>query len=285
MVDGRTARRRPNGQPSAIFRSTASGSASSASPTRTSRSCVFPGALGPFRSRSDCRPSTPRRRGSRERASMPSWRWPQRRDGRQADRPDRAGRRPGRRRDGVDVVIGDHTDIQVLTTRPNGVLLTENRSKGVRFTRVRLVVDTARARWSTRRPTSTGRGSSASRRTRRSRPGSTSSTRSWRRSWQRRSGHRPWRSRAPTPAAPRRPHLRELVGNVVTDAMRTTYGDRLRDHQLRRPPRRPDLPDHGRRGRDFCPAELPPNAITRGQVLTVLPFGNVVGTVRSPARS
>ena len=39
----------------------------------------------------------------------------------------------------VDVVIGDHTDQQVLTTRPNGVLVTENRSKGLRFTRVRLV--------------------------------------------------------------------------------------------------------------------------------------------------
>jgi 2',3'-cyclic-nucleotide 2'-phosphodiesterase (5'-nucleotidase family)/predicted AlkP superfamily phosphohydrolase/phosphomutase len=41
----------------------------------------------------------------------------------------------------VDAVIGDHTDQQVLTTRPNGVLTTENRSKGLRFTRVRLVID------------------------------------------------------------------------------------------------------------------------------------------------
>ena len=40
----------------------------------------------------------------------------------------------------VDAVIGDHTDQQVLTTRPNGVLVTENRSKGLRFTRVRLVI-------------------------------------------------------------------------------------------------------------------------------------------------
>src|SRR6185312_8475140 len=43
----------------------------------------------------------------------------------------------------VDAVIGDHTDMQVLTTRPNGVLVTENRSKGIRFTRVRLVVDSS----------------------------------------------------------------------------------------------------------------------------------------------
>jgi 2',3'-cyclic-nucleotide 2'-phosphodiesterase (5'-nucleotidase family) len=42
---------------------------------------------------------------------------------------------------GVDVVIGDHTDFQVVSRRPNGVLTTENRSKGLRFTRVRLVID------------------------------------------------------------------------------------------------------------------------------------------------
>ena len=40
----------------------------------------------------------------------------------------------------VDAVIGDHTDQQVLTTTASGVLVTENRSKGLRFTRVRLVI-------------------------------------------------------------------------------------------------------------------------------------------------
>jgi 2',3'-cyclic-nucleotide 2'-phosphodiesterase (5'-nucleotidase family)/predicted AlkP superfamily phosphohydrolase/phosphomutase len=44
---------------------------------------------------------------------------------------------------GVDVVIGDHTDFQVVSRRPNGVLATENRSKGLRFTRIRLVIDTS----------------------------------------------------------------------------------------------------------------------------------------------
>lgn len=43
---------------------------------------------------------------------------------------------------GVDAVLGDHTDFQVAATRGNGVLVTENRSKGIRFTRVRLAVDT-----------------------------------------------------------------------------------------------------------------------------------------------
>jgi 2',3'-cyclic-nucleotide 2'-phosphodiesterase (5'-nucleotidase family)/predicted AlkP superfamily phosphohydrolase/phosphomutase len=42
---------------------------------------------------------------------------------------------------GVDVLIGDHTDFQVVSRRTNGVLVTENRSKGLRFTRVRIVVD------------------------------------------------------------------------------------------------------------------------------------------------
>ena len=37
---------------------------------------------------------------------------------------------------GVDVAIGDHNDIQVIATRPNGVLVTENRGKGIRFTRI-----------------------------------------------------------------------------------------------------------------------------------------------------
>ena len=43
---------------------------------------------------------------------------------------------------GVDAVIGDHTNFQVVSTRPNGVLVVENLSKGVRFTRVRLIVNT-----------------------------------------------------------------------------------------------------------------------------------------------
>ena len=42
---------------------------------------------------------------------------------------------------GVDVVMGDHNDLQVNGVRPNGVLVTENRGKGLRFTRVTLVVD------------------------------------------------------------------------------------------------------------------------------------------------
>jgi 2',3'-cyclic-nucleotide 2'-phosphodiesterase (5'-nucleotidase family) len=41
----------------------------------------------------------------------------------------------------VDAVVGDHTNFQVLEVRSNGVLVTENLSKSARFTRLRLVVD------------------------------------------------------------------------------------------------------------------------------------------------
>ncbi len=41
----------------------------------------------------------------------------------------------------VDVVVGDHTNFQVVTTRPNGVLAVENLSRGIRFLRVRIFVD------------------------------------------------------------------------------------------------------------------------------------------------
>jgi 2',3'-cyclic-nucleotide 2'-phosphodiesterase (5'-nucleotidase family) len=183
----------------------------------------------------------------------------------------------------LDAVIGDHTDFQVLTTRPNGVLVTENRSKGIRFTRVTLVVDTT---------TNTVVYKTAD-------------------------FHKPWTiGVTPDPAiqaridalnAQLRPILggtigsstkfvprtdqcgntagrtcESLVGNIVTDAMRTAYADIgvrfaiTNSGGLRADLTCPtnDSPD------DFCPAYTPPPfPITRGQVLAVLPFGNVVTTL------
>ncbi len=181
---------------------------------------------------------------------------------------------------GVDAVIGDHTNVQVLTTRPNGVLLTENLSKGARFTRIRLVVDanTKAVVYKTA------------------------------------DFHRPWTiGVTPDPAikatiddltAQLAPILgtvignstveilrsdvcgrvdgrlcESLVGDVATDAMRDAYGadfaitnsGGLRD--------RLTCPSAGG-GTGFCPAFTPPPyLITRGQVLAVLPFGNVVVTL------
>lgn len=70
-----------------------------------------------------------------------------------------------------------------------------------------------------------------------------------------------------------------LVGDVTTDAMRTTYGTDFaitNSGGLRADLTCPTVDNPG----DFCPPRTPPNfQITDGQVLTVLPFGNVVATL------
>ena len=181
---------------------------------------------------------------------------------------------------GVDVVIGDHTNLQVNAVRPNGVLVVENLSRGVRFTRVRIVVDAAADAvvYATA------------------------------------DHHLPWNiGIEPDPAiqalidelaaelapilstvvgvssvqVPRsdacgRPDGRlceSRIGNAVTDAMRETYGVDFaitNSGGLRADLTCPTTDDPS----DFCPAFTPPPyPITRGQILAVLPFGNVVSTV------
>jgi len=70
-----------------------------------------------------------------------------------------------------------------------------------------------------------------------------------------------------------------FVGDVTTDAMRTTYGTDFaitNSGGLRANLTCPVVDSPG----DFCPAYTPPNfPITDGQVLTVLPFGNTVVTL------
>jgi 2',3'-cyclic-nucleotide 2'-phosphodiesterase (5'-nucleotidase family)/predicted AlkP superfamily phosphohydrolase/phosphomutase len=181
---------------------------------------------------------------------------------------------------GVDVAIGDHTDFQVVDTRPNGVLVTENRSKGIRFTRITIVVDQ--------------RGKKVVYKTA--------------------DFHKPW-TIGVTPDPDIQAEIDELnaqlapifntvigestvfipradacgndvgrtceslVGNIVTDSMRLTYGTDFaitNSGGLRADLTCPttDNPD------DFCPAYTPPPyPITRGQNLAVLPFGNVVATL------
>jgi 2',3'-cyclic-nucleotide 2'-phosphodiesterase (5'-nucleotidase family) len=183
----------------------------------------------------------------------------------------------------VDAVIGDHTDFQVVTTRSNGVLLVENRSKGLRFTRLQLIVDTSSKAVV----------------------------------YKTANFHRPWdigvtpdaaiqaridqlnAQLAPilgtqigsaTKAIPRadqcgRPDGRlceSLVGNVTTDAMRTKYAPIGVEFAITNAGGlRADLtcPTTDNPS-DFCPAFAPPPyPITRGQVLGVLPFGNIVVTL------
>jgi 2',3'-cyclic-nucleotide 2'-phosphodiesterase (5'-nucleotidase family) len=183
----------------------------------------------------------------------------------------------------VDAVIGDHTDFQMLSNRPNGVLLTENRSKGVRFTRVRLIVDTVANQVV----------------------------------YKTADFHKPWdigvtpdptiQARIDALNAELAPILNtqigssskfipradqcgngngrtceSLVGDVVTDSMRTTYAPTgvqfaiTNSGGLRADLTCPTTDNPN----DFCPAYTPPPyPITRGQVLTVLPFGNIVVTV------
>jgi 2',3'-cyclic-nucleotide 2'-phosphodiesterase (5'-nucleotidase family)/predicted AlkP superfamily phosphohydrolase/phosphomutase len=193
----------------------------------------------------------------------------------------------------VDAVIGDHTDFQVLTTLSNGVLVTENRSKGVRFTRVRLTVNT-----------------------------STKSV-----VYKTADFHKPWdigvtpdpaiqarindlnaqlapifntlvgqstvvipRADACTAATGRTDGraCESLIGDLVTDAIRSQYGT---DFALTNSGGlRADLTCPAGaadpNANDFCPPSLYPvpdgtgrYPITRGQVLGVLPFGNVSATL------
>jgi 2',3'-cyclic-nucleotide 2'-phosphodiesterase (5'-nucleotidase family) len=177
---------------------------------------------------------------------------------------------------GVDLHVGDHTDVQVSALRPNGTLLVENRSKGVMFTRVRLVIDVESGELVYRTA----------------------------------DHHRPWNiGVAPDPelaatlerltgelapilgrviGAAVQPIPRadacgmetgrtceSLIGNVVTDALRATYGTDFAitnsggiRADLTCPPE----------GSDLCPADAGEHPITEGQVLTMLPFGNVAVT-------
>jgi 2',3'-cyclic-nucleotide 2'-phosphodiesterase (5'-nucleotidase family) len=190
---------------------------------------------------------------------------------------------------GVDAVIGDHTDFQVLTTRPNGVLVTENRSKGIRFTRVRLVLDatTQKVVYKTA------------------------------------DFHKPWDIGVTPDAAikakidalntqlapvfntvvgkstvviPRADacgqstgrSCESLIGDLVTDALRWSYSTDFaltNSGGLRADLTCPVAPSDPNSG-DFCPPSVYPvpdvtgkYPITRGQVLGVLPFGNVSATL------
>jgi 2',3'-cyclic-nucleotide 2'-phosphodiesterase (5'-nucleotidase family) len=180
----------------------------------------------------------------------------------------------------VDVVMGDHTDFQVLATRANGVLVTENRSKSLRFTRVRIVVLDGDVIYKTA------------------------------------DFHRPWnigvtpdakiQARIDQLNAIIAPELNEqvgtssraiprsdqcgrpdgrlcesLLGNIVTDSLRTAFPTATpaidfaitNSGGLRSDLTCPTTDN----AFDFCPSFTPPPyPITKGQVLTVLPFGNTI---------
>ncbi len=180
----------------------------------------------------------------------------------------------------VDVVIGDHNDIQVLSYRSNGVLVTENRGKGIRFTRIRIVVDKKADKvvyktadfhrpWNigvTPDPTIQARidelnaalapifGTTIG-----------SSTR--------------FIPRADSCGNGNGRRCESLVGNTVTDALRKSYAKDFaitNSGGLRADLTCPTADNPN----DFCPAYTPPPfPITRGQSFAVLPFGNIVVTL------
>ena len=181
---------------------------------------------------------------------------------------------------GVDAVFGGHTHAEYITYLENGMLFTETPNAGTRFNRVRLVVDTNTKQVA----------------------------------YMTADFHKPWNigvmpdpaieayvadlnaQLAPifntvigdsTKAIPRADTCgrgdgrlcESLIGDVATDALRTTYSTDFaitNSGGLRADLTCPTVDIPG----DFCPAfTAPPYPITRGQVLAVLPFGNVVFTV------
>ncbi|MCH8221693.1 MAG: 5'-nucleotidase C-terminal domain-containing protein, partial [Proteobacteria bacterium] len=180
---------------------------------------------------------------------------------------------------GFDIIFGDHTNNE-FSGVINNALVVENRSKGVTYARVKLSVDPRNGRISSRSVDFVDAVSGAV---------------------------------VPDPAivallAPLRTQLdillsgvvgestvfiprsdscghdsgrtcESLVGDVTTDAMRSKYGVDFaltNSGGLRAALTCPLVDD----ATDFCPPNTPPNfQITDGQVLTVLPFGNVVATL------
>jgi 2',3'-cyclic-nucleotide 2'-phosphodiesterase (5'-nucleotidase family) len=177
----------------------------------------------------------------------------------------------------VDAVLGGHTHAQYITYRPNGRLVVESPNAGTRFTRIRLTIDT-----------------------------NTKAV-----IYKTADYHKPWdigvtpdpkiqamidelnAALAPifstvignsTKYIPRGDACgradgrlcESLIGNITTDALRKTYNT---DFAIENSGGlRANLTCDS--GATFCPTYTPPPyPISRGQVLAVLPFGNVVFTV------
>jgi 2',3'-cyclic-nucleotide 2'-phosphodiesterase (5'-nucleotidase family) len=178
----------------------------------------------------------------------------------------------------IDVIIGDHTDIQ-FSGIINGALVYENKSKGVTYARANLTVDAENGKVLSQSVNIVSPVASAVTPD----PAVAALVTSYRTQLQPilgtviGSANRViLRSDACGQSAGRT--CESLVGNVTTDALRSRYGTDfaitnsggLRD--------RLTCPDAGGGG-GFCPVAPPANQITRGQVLAVLPFGNVAVTL------
>ncbi len=188
---------------------------------------------------------------------------------------------------GVDVVAGGHTHYETIGTASNGTLVTENVNAGTRFMRIRIVVDTSTKAvvyktadfhkpWDIGvTPDSTIQSEIDQLNAELAPILSTvigNSTRFIPRADACYTGI----SNDPSASGRR---CESLVGDITTDAFRTTYKT---DFAITNAGGlRADLtcPTTDLAG-DFCPPYTPPPyPITRGQVFAVLPFGNVAFTV------
>ena len=179
----------------------------------------------------------------------------------------------------IDVIIGDHTDFQ-FSGVINGALVYENRSRGLTYAKARLVVDAENKKILDKSVTFVTPLASAVT------PDPAIAAML-----------QPYRDAlgpvlntvlgSSTVFIPRADACgradgrlcESLVGNVTADALRTTYGTDFaitNSGGLRANLTCPTTDV----STDFCPPYTPsPYPITRGQVLTVLPFGNVAVTL------
>lgn len=178
---------------------------------------------------------------------------------------------------GFDLILGDHTDFQYSATI-NGALVTENRSKGLRYSVVKMTVDRSSGVTSKSVEFKVPVAADVT-----PDPAITALLDGYRTQLQPIlgtvvGGANKTILRSDSCGRADGRLCESLVGNVATDAMRTRYGTDfaitnsggLRD--------RLTCPDSGG-GTGFCPPAPPSNQITRGQVLAVLPFGNIAVTV------
>jgi 2',3'-cyclic-nucleotide 2'-phosphodiesterase (5'-nucleotidase family) len=180
---------------------------------------------------------------------------------------------------GFDVIFGDHTDVQYSGVINNQLVL-ENRSKGLTYARTKLLVDPKTGQVlnsSVQFVTPTVAGVTPD-------PAIAALVASYQ------------AQLAPifgvvlgasTMVIPRSDACgngvgrtcESKIGNLITDAMRNTYGTDFaitNSGGIRADLTCPAVDNPA----DFCPAFIPPPfPITRGQVQTVLPFGNVVVTL------
>jgi 2',3'-cyclic-nucleotide 2'-phosphodiesterase (5'-nucleotidase family)/predicted AlkP superfamily phosphohydrolase/phosphomutase len=179
---------------------------------------------------------------------------------------------------GVDAAIGGHTDTQVLSKRPNGTLVVEDIDKGAIFTRIRIVYDSdsktvVYKTADIHHPWNVGVAPD---------PTIQQEINALNRAVQPILGTVIGTARAPIPQSDacgtsNGRTCESLEGDIVTDALRTAYETDFaltNSGGLRTPLTCPagDIPN------DFCAPNAPANAITRGQVLAMLPFGNVAVT-------